>query len=222
MKSNTIIAVIVTALVAGAVGFVAGDSNEDPSTSSNQDAVAVQTVDSPAANLRVSLNNALREHVNLSGVALRNLYVDAPDLQASLDALDQNSQEVAGLVGSVYGEDAGDQFLALWRDHINFFAEYTTAAKNDDETGMQEALDKLAGYSDGAAAFFASANPNLTEDAVKSLLSPHKDLVIETIDLIDAGEFGEAYLKLGEAADQANDIADGLAGAIEAQFPEMY
>ena len=180
-------------------------------------------VNAPAADLRVALNNALREHVNIAGVALRNVFTDSPDAGAAVAALDVNSVEVAGLVGSVYGADAEASFLDLWRQHITFFANYTTAAKAGDQDGMDEALTDLAGYGEAASNFFESANPeNLPKSAVKPLLVEHRDVVIDTINLIGAGDFDAAYVTLGEAADQVNKIADALAGGIAAQFPEQF
>ncbi len=179
-------------------------------------------VNDGAVDLRVALNNALREHVNVAGVALRNVFTESPDADAAVAALDKNSIEVAGLVGSVYGDEAEESFLDLWRQHINFFANYTTAAKAGDQAGMDQALEDLAGYGEAASNFFESANPNLPKSAVKPLLVEHRDVVIETINFIGAGDFDAAYLKLGEAADQVNKIADALAGGIEKQFPDKF
>ncbi len=179
-------------------------------------------VNDGGVDLRVALNNALREHVNVAGVALRNVFTDSPDASAAVAALDKNSIEVASLVGSVYGEDAEKDFLTLWRQHIDFFANYTVAAKAGDQAGMDQALEDLAGYGEAASNFFEGANPNLPKTAVKPLLVEHRDVVIETINLIGAGDFDAAYLKLGEAADQVNKIADALAGGIEKQFPEKF
>ena len=54
------------------------------------------------------------------------------------------------------------------------------------------------------------------------LLEEHRSLVLETIGLIGEGDFEAAYMKLGEAADQAGTIADALAGGIEKQYPEKF
>jgi hypothetical protein len=40
-------------------------------------------------------------------------------------ALDGNSVDIANAIGSVYGKDAGESFLPLWRKHIGFVVDYT-------------------------------------------------------------------------------------------------
>ncbi len=87
---------------------------------------------------------------------------------------------------------------------------------------MDQAIEDLAGYGQAASNFFASANPNLPKEAVMPLLEEHRDLVIATINLIGAGDFDAAYIKLGEAADQVGDIANALASGISTQMPEKF
>lgn len=223
---HSAIGLIVLALIVGSVGgYVIGNgSSETEDSSANSDTAQSEngSTTSAAAGLRVALNNALREHVNLGGVALRNIFTEAPDADASVAALDANSVEVAGLVGSVYGDQAEADFLELWRQHITFFANYTAGARDGDMAAMEQALEDLSGYGEAASNFFEAANPNLPKSAVKPLLGEHRTLVIETVDLIGAGDFDAAYIKLGEAADQVGQIADALASGIEAQNPEQF
>lgn len=216
--------VAIAALVLGGVGGYAIGSSSSDDTDSNINTSLIEngTTSSPAAGLRVALNNALREHVNLGGVALRNVFTNAPDADASVAALDANSVEVASLVGSVYGDQAEKDFLDLWRQHIVFFANYTAGARDGDKAAMEQALEDLSGYGEAASSFFETANPNLPKSAVKPLLGEHRKLIIDTVDLIGAGDFDAAYIKLGEAADQVGTIADALADGIEKQNPEKF
>jgi len=84
---------------------------------------------SPASSLRLELNDILREHVNIALNTLRNAYDGKEDFDASFELLDDNSVDLANLIGSVYGDEAEETFLKLWRDHINFFANLTIGAK---------------------------------------------------------------------------------------------
>lgn len=219
-------AFLIGGLVVGGIGgyALAGNmSSESAARTSNQDSGQMQAgTDTPAAGLRVSLNNALREHVSLAGVALRNVFDGSKDTQASVDALDKNSVEVAGLVGSVYGDQAEQDFLELWRQHIGFFADYTTAAKNGDMAGMAQAQKDLEGYAEASSNFFASANPNLPKDAVKPLLVEHRNVVIAVVDSYGAGDYGLSYEKETEAIEQVSSIADALASGIAQQYPDKF
>jgi len=220
--SPIVIVLLIAVIAVGAFAFANVSNNDDDgdnntSTSQNQEAAV------SASDLRVGLNNALREHVNLAGLALRNVFTESADVDATVAALDDNSVEVSALVGAAYGDDAEESFLELWRQHITFFANYTAAARDGDTAAMDQAKEDLAGYGEAASNFFASANPdNLPKEAVMPLLEEHRDLVLSTIDLIGAGDFEAAYAKLGEAADQAGEIGNALAGGIAAQMPEKF
>lgn len=211
--NGAVITVGIAALILGGVtGYM---FNNNTSEVNNADPVAA--VQSDAASTRVALNNALREHVSLGAAGLRAAFDGDPNTEQLLGTLDENSLEVAGLVGSVYGEDAEESFLSLWRSHIDFFANYTVAAKAGDEEAMQKALDDLAGYGDEASTFFANANDNLPKDAVQPLLVEHRDLVIEAVNAWGAGNYAESYDAEQRARDQVGDIADALASGIIAQ-----
>lgn len=222
--SKTAVAVttlVVGALVGGGIGYAMAD-NKDMNKNNEMSYNAVTAVESPAASTRVALNNALREHVSLGATTLRAAFDGSPNTEALLGTLDENSVEVAGLVGSVYGEDAEQQFLGLWRSHIDFFANYTTAAKAGDQAGMDQALENLAGYSQDASAFFAQANPNLPADAVMPLLKEHRDLVIKAVNAYGAGDRAGSYAAEQEARDQVGQIADALAVGIVKQSPDKF
>ena len=228
-KSTTtmIVSLIIAVIIGGGAGFLIGNMGKDKeqsnASSSSQAAFdAVIAVDSPAADVRVKLNNALREHVSLGAVALRAAFDGDPNTEAALATLDENSKEVAGLVGAVYGQQAGDQFLSLWRSHIGYFANYTVAAKGGDQAGMDKALADLEGYATDAGAFFQGANNNLPADAVKTLLVHHRDHVIKTVNAWGAKDYAKSYEEEQHGRDQVGEIGDALAGGIVKQSPEKF
>lgn len=226
--NTTVVASVIALLVGGGIGYMLTNGMDDSESNNTMSSMQMDvereniSVNAPAADLRVSLNNALREHVSLAGVALRNIYTEAPDTEASVVALDANSVEVASLVGSVYGQEAEESFLDLWRQHITFFADYTVGAREGNQAEMDQALEDLEGYTVAAANFFADANPNLPVEATTPGLNMHKNQVIDIINTIGAGDFDMAYEKLGEATDHMNELGNALATAIEKQNPEQF
>lgn len=218
------ITLVVGLAVGGGIGFATAN-NSDMDTPSNNEMSSMSPADivvSPAADTRVALNNALREHVSLAGETLRAAFDGSENTDELLDTLDENSVEVAAIVGSVYGDEAEGQFLELWRSHIGFFADYTAAAKAGDQAAMDQALADLAGYGEEASTFFANANPNLPKEAVKPLLVEHRDLVIDAVNAYGSGDVAGSFAAEQEARDQVGEIANALAGGIVAQYPEKF
>ncbi len=179
--------------------------------------------DSMGANLRSTLNLLLAEHVSLAATTTSAAINGRSDeMTAAADALDNNSVDLSLSIGAVYGKDAGDAFLPLWRKHIGFFVDYTTAVATKDEAARMKAVDDLTGYAEDFGAFLASANPNLTVEAVKGLLGPHVGTLTAVIDAQGADNHEMIYTHLREAYAHMSMIANPLSDAIIAQFPDIF
>jgi methylmalonyl-CoA mutase cobalamin-binding subunit len=178
-------------------------------------------VDSPASGLRSLLTAQLQEHVYLAGIAVYAA-VNTPDaFEAAAGALDQNSQDLAASIASVYGDDAGAAFLALWRTHIGFFVDYTTARAAGDEAAQAAAREGLDAYREDFGAFLESANPNLPKEAVAEELIPHVSSVFAAIDAVVDGS-ADGFDLLAAAAGHMPMTAAVLAAGIAAQFPDAF
>ena len=182
------------------------------------------SVDAGASELRAGLTALLTEHVYLAGIAVTQGVgegLDSGAFEASAATLDENSKALADAIGSVYGDDAGEQFLALWRDHIGFFVDYTAAKATGDAKGAKAAKKGLDDYRSEFGAFIGSANENLPADAVAEELKPHVDSVFAAIDAVVAGD-ADAFEKLREAAGHMPGTAETLAHGIATQKPDMF
>lgn len=224
-SKNTIVAVaaVVGIALGGLGGWWIADMNMDGNNSSMQSV----SEDNPntmtkAADLRVNLNQMMRQHIELATFALVDAATDSPSGEASLAALDANSVELAGAIGSVYGDEAEESFLALWREHIGFFADYTAAKVAGDEDAMQAAKDSLDGYTDEAAQFFADANPNIDKDGMQEGLRTHVTQVVGIVDAYAAGNYDEAFELEEEAYNHIGMAADMIADAVVKQYPDKF
>jgi hypothetical protein len=208
-----------TILVAGLLGAVAPAARaqmQDPGMAHGSMAMT-------SADLRVTLNNLLAEHVQLglaaTGAALGGRKAE---FTAAAAALDANSVALSQAIGSVYGDGAGQAFLALWRKHIGFIVDYTNAVAKKDQKAADKAVNDLLGYTKDFGAFLSSANPNLPTDVVADLVKGHVVGFKAVIDAQASGDWSTAWMKTREAVQHMQMIADPLAGAIAKQFPDKY
>lgn len=176
-------------------------------------------VESPGSDLRAALTNLLQEHVYLAGAAIAQTVedggdVDAPGAAAAIGALDENSVALADAIGAVYGADAGEQFLELWRTHIGFFVDYALATAAGDAEGAEEAMAELQEYREDFGAFLEAASELLTQEAVAAELQPHVDTFLAAIDAI-VEDSPERFTRLREAAQVMPLTALTLATAIQ-------
>lgn len=178
------------------------------------------TSETKAATLRASLTALLQEHVYLAGIATGTA-LSGGALEAPAAALDENSKALADAIGSVYGDEAGEAFLGLWRSHIDMFVDYTTGVATGDEARKQGAIDDLTRYAGDFAAFLADANPNVDPDTVVGELTHHVETLTAAIDAQGAGDPAQFTL-LREAAGHMDTTAAYLAEAIVDQHPDDF
>ena len=200
-----------------------GESSVEPAAMQEHGMMMAPSADTPAADLRVALNQLLREHVVLAtdatGAALGGRQAE---FEAAVATLDQNSVDIANAVGSVYGQGAGDAFLPLWRRHIGMFVDYTQGLAANDQAAQQKAVSDLIGYTEDFGAFMNSANPNLPQDAVADLVEEHVLTLKAVTDAQAAGDEAAQYQALREAYAHMEMIALALAEGIVQQFPDRF
>jgi hypothetical protein len=217
-------------LLVGMLGAACG-SDDDPAASSGDSEMtdhggdATGTgVDAKPAALRAGLTSLLQEHVYLAGAAISTAVSAGGDMEnaavtSAVETLDANSVALSEAVGSVYGDEAGAQFLELWRKHIGFFVDYTLGGATGDSAKQAEAKSALDKYRQDFGAFLESATggaAGLTQDAVAENLQVHVDSLIVAVDAVLAKD-PTVYSKLKAAAAHMPMTAQALAGSIAEQ-----
>jgi len=176
-----------------------------------------------AANLRVTLNNLLREHVTASLDVLHAISDNNPAaMNGAMQEQDQNAVDLAAAVGSVYGTDAGNTFLQYFRAHITASNAYTIGLKDGSITDQQTALNNLDLQLQNLAHFFANANPNISYDGLLAALRQHEVLVNTSSQDYQNGDYTDAYAVERQALTQISGGADVLANAIVMQYPTLF
>lgn len=214
-----------TALTAGmlAVGLIVGGGTGYALANKSESGSAKEvTAQTKAADLRVALNNLEAQHVDLAAAATRAGFDGDASFPAAAGALNKNTEDLSAAVASVYGEEAGNRFKEIWNSHIGFFVDYTVAAKQGDQAGMDKAVQNLNGYVEAISDLLGGAT-GLPKEAVASLVSEHVGLLKQAVDQHGAGNYAASYEAQQQAREQiTNKIADGLTGAIVKQSPEKF
>jgi ketosteroid isomerase-like protein len=201
-----------------------GDTLAGAIQEQSSDTFPLEPATMSAADLRVTLDRLLGEHAILAMLATQKGLSGDADFEAIAGALDQNGVELSEAIGSVYGDEAAEQFLngpSLWRDHIKFFVDYTVALAKKDKAGQQEAVDNLTGYTGAFSGFLAQAT-GLPQDALQEGVTQHVMQLKGQLDAYAAGDYDEAYRLFREAYRHMIMTGDTLAGAIVEQNPDMF
>jgi hypothetical protein len=178
---------------------------------------------SPAAKLLTALNSGLAEHVFLATAATNAALGSRQDeYTAAAAALNDNSNALTAAIAGVYGAKAGTAFDPLWKQHITFLVNYTTAAAAKDRTKQDKAMADLLGYAGAFGAFLSQASPALTADSVTELIKTHIFTLKDAIDAQAAGDQAKAYERIRTAAAHMSMIATTLTAAIVKQSPQNF
>jgi hypothetical protein len=143
------------------------------------------------------------------------------EYEAAVAALDENSVELAALIGSAYGSEAEELFLSGWREHIGFFVDYTAGSATGDEAARTKADADLQVYAAELGTFFNLANGLPAED-VTELVSGHVYTMFCVIDAQAAADRVLTFEELREATAYMQSIADPVAEGTVLRFQDEF
>ncbi|HYZ93155.1 MAG TPA: copper amine oxidase [Actinomycetota bacterium] len=201
-----------------------GDALAGAIADQKPDAVEQGDPATPVGDLQVTLFRLFAEHVSLAAAATgQALAGNTPAFEGAAKALEGNSNDIAGAVGSVYGDETQQAFDPLWKKHIGFFVDYTTGKAANDQAKQDKAVADLTAYANEFGAVIESVTEKrLTKAAVSELVTAHILGLKDVVDGFAAEDFAKAYPALRTAYGHMQMIGDALAGAIVDQFPDKY
>ena len=179
--------------------------------------------DTPAIDLRATLNTTFTEHAGLAARAMQDGADGAESFDQASAALLANADDLTAAVTSVYGEEAGAQFDETWKSHIGYFVDYVVATGEGNTEGQEQARAELDQYIVDQAALLDSATEGrVPADALEEGLTAHVEQLLTAFDSYVAGDYETAYSSIREAYAHMTMPAAGLSAAIVDQFPEEF
>ncbi len=219
-KLVTAVAIIVALGIGIFGGYMIGTAKADMTTEQSSS----QNQSTKEADLRVTMNNLLREHVTTSLVVTRNIVDGAPmaKIDGAKAAQTANAVAIATAVGSIYGDDAQAAITTPFVEHIVQSNNYAQAVASGDMAAQDTALTALRAELRKVATVFNSVIPSLPTDTLYEALSAHEDLLNQAAVEYKAGNFEKAYALENEALVQISGGAEALSGGIVKSKPDMF
>jgi len=201
----------------------AGHSGSHGDGDGDGDGDADPNIDSAAADLRVSLDLLLSEHLVLAAKATGAALGGRTDeYEAYGDALTDNGLELGALVGAAYGDEAEGAFNDIWGAHNGFFVQYTTGVATDDMEMQDAAVASLTeSYVPDFAELLAGAT-EIPQADLEELILHHVLTTKDIVDMQAAEDWPGAFEAIRDAFAHMAMIGDPLAAAIAGQYPEDF
>lgn len=179
--------------------------------------------DTPAIDLRASLNTTFSEHAGLAVMAMQDGADGAESFDQAAASLLANADDLTAAVTSVYGEEAGAAFEETWKSHIGYFVDYVVATGEGNEEGQKQAKAELDQYViDQAKLLEGATEGRIPAEALEEGLTEHVSQLLASFDSYVAGDYEAAYGSLREAYAHMSMPAAGLSAAIVDQFPDQF
>lgn len=171
--------------------------------------------------LRNTMRLLWEQHVYWTKSAIISLINNSPDLDAVLKRLLRNAPEMGNELKPYYGEQFGDQYGALIKDHLVIAADLVKAAKAGDTQSFESVEKKWFANSDDIAVFLSSINPYISQEDMRGMMYKHLDLFkSETVFLLQQ-DYQAAVNTFDQVEMQALHMADYISAAIIKQFPQI-
>ncbi|MGW9125426.1 stalk domain-containing protein [Paenibacillus chitinolyticus] len=181
------------------------------------------TVNTPAADLRASLDHLLSEHFALAVTAMTKAYDGSADAAEAYKALDQNALDMTPAIASLYGKEGAAEFERIFRAHNKYTDDLVKATKMNNQEARKKAEEQVQGFVDEFSAFLDKATAGkLPKQAAAQAIRLHEDQVQETFDDYIAGDYQGAYAAYREGFKEMFTISKALSTAITTQMPEKF
>jgi len=179
-----------------------------------KDAAALAT---PSWQLRSNLTEALSEHVALVIAAMRAASgSNTKDFQGLGQALNHNTEALAGDIGTLFGAPAGEQFQSLWADHVEGLMTVTSAAAKGDTAQQEKGQKALRAFEPALATFLNGATQSrIGAEALARAIAMHDQMLLEEVQAFQAKDYVKAHDLGYSAYDEMFDLAGQLSHAIE-------
>jgi hypothetical protein len=175
----------------------------------------------------VALYTAMRQlwgdHMQWTYATVDAFFHEPDQLDPTLDRLLANQQDIGAAIVPFYGQPAGDGLAELLTTHINQAVPVLTAAQDDDDAALQDALDDWYANAKEIADYLSAANPdNWPTSATEPMMETHiTQTTGYSVDLLQ-GDYAKSITDYDADFEHMMMLSDTLSGGIIAQFPAQF
>ncbi|EMR04905.1 hypothetical protein C772_03178 [Bhargavaea cecembensis DSE10] len=177
-----------------------------------------QMISAEAAKLKADMRLLWEQHIAWTRMTIISLVFDLPDTEFTVSRLLRNAEDMGNAIKPYYGEQAGEQFASLIREHLTIAADLVKAAKAGETEKAEQIERDWYRNADEIVDFLSKANPYIGKEDIKAMFYEHLALTkLEAVCMIvENFELEvEVYDRIESAALQMSDM---ISDAIIRQF----
>ncbi|MHC2144366.1 hypothetical protein [Pseudomonas sp. 210_17 TE3656] len=179
--------------------------------------------ESAALSTRLALRDLWVEHIFwIRNYAIANQAGNRQQADVASQEVVSNATAIANSIAPLYGQPAADQLLKLLAGHWGAVKQYSDASVSQSASGKQAAVNDLGSNAKALAKFLATANPNLPEATLDTMLAAHGGHHIAQIDELGKKDYKAEAATWHHMREHILGLADALTAALVKQFPNKF
>lgn len=144
------------------------------------------------------------------------------DKSKVLDRLLQNQVDIGNIIKPYYGEEAGTNLTKLLKEHILIAVKIIDAAKNDEQTIVDQLNKEWYRNADQIIALLTDANPNWSKKDFTEMFYTHLKLTTDEVVARLKKDWQGDILTADRNETHLIHMGDMLTEGIVKQFPEKF
>ncbi|MGL5313730.1 MAG: glycosyltransferase [Peptostreptococcaceae bacterium] len=180
------------------------------------------TSNTSICNFKVLEKKLWIDHVSWTRSFIISDLASLEDNNSVVDRLLRNQDEIGNSIKPYYGEEAGNKFASLLKEHIQIGGQVIDAAKASNKDELEKYSKLWYKNADEIAKFLNNLNPYYSYDTIKDMLYTHLKLVTEQV----VSRLNEDWNKDIEAYDKNEahmiNFADIIINGIIKQYPQKF
>ncbi len=204
--------------------FDIGEALSGAIVAQNPDMFEGSAVDTPASDLRATLNHLAGEHYALATLEMQKGFDQAEDFDFVIWAEDMHTADFKAAIESIYGSEGAAEFERIWQgNHIDAQSNLVAATIEGNDEAREQALADLETFAMDFGEFLGTATEgNLPVEAAQEAVWAHEENVVNTFDHYVSEDYESTYESFREGYAMMFDIGEVLGDAIVTQMPAEF
>lgn len=140
-------------------------------------------VDTQAAVLLTELTGGLIDHVYFTGLTTGAIILgEEPGAKTASELVKTNTEKLAEVFNSTYGENVAGRFKSLWEHQLTLFEDYAHKLRAKDAKGVEHAKEELATFATHFGELIATTTEHMVEPtSVEQRSNRYIETLIEAV-----------------------------------------
>lgn len=174
--------------------------------------------------LSANMQKLWSEHMQWTYQTVDAFFHEPDALNANLERLLENQKNIGAAIVPYYGQAAGDTLAKLLTEHIQLAVPVLTAAKENNEAALNDALADWNANAKQIRDFLSAANPsNWAKHDMEHMMQMHIDQTVAYSVALLQNDHAKAVELYDEASTHmVLEMSKMLSEGIAKQFPEKF